>query len=158
MDPSQWIAQFRVLHERVSRGQASDEDRLRHKAMREELATSLVQSQGQSVPPGSQARKHFRVPQVFPVEVNNIYRLVTRDISRAGFSALVNGSLAVGDDISFSLTLARGTEPITGKGHVAELSKLQGSARVGFAIDAMSEAAAERLEMALFDAVLARLK
>lgn len=158
MDPSQWIASFRALHQRVSRGEASDEDKQRHRAMREELAASLVASQGQSVPPGSQARKHFRVPQVFPVEIDNVHRIVTRDISRLGFSALLNGSLKLGDEVRFSLTVSRAAEPITGRAHVASLTKLQGSARLGFAIDSMSEDDAERLEMALFDAVLARLK
>ena len=158
MDPNEWIATFRALHQRVKDHSATDDERQRHKAMREELARSLVATQGQSMPPGSPARRHFRVRQVFPVEVNNTYRVVTNDISQAGFSALINGSLKVGDEISFSLTLSRGTDPITGRGHVAEVTKLQGSARVGFAIDSMNESDVERLEMALFDAVLARLK
>ena len=158
MDPGKWIAQFRALHQRVSSGQATEAELQQHKAMREELARSLLVAQGQSVPPGSPARKHFRVPQVFPIEVNNIYRAVTKDISRAGFSTVINGSLQVGDEVTFSLTVARGAEPITGRAHVAQVTKQPGSSRLGFAIDSMSDADAERLEMALFDSVLARVK
>lgn len=158
MNPSQWIASFRALHERVSRGEANEDDRRRHKAMREELAVSLLASQGQEAPPGGPARKHFRVPQVFPVEVNNIYRVVTKDISRSGFSAMINATLEVGQEVTFSLTLTRGAPPITGRARVAVLTKLVGTSRVGFAIDSLNDADAERLEMALFDAVLARMK
>jgi hypothetical protein len=158
MDPTKWIASFRALHQRVGRGEAGEEELRRHKAMREELAASLVASQGQEVPPGGQARKHFRVPQVFPVEVNNVYRVVTKDISRSGFSAMINATLEVGQDVAYSLTLARGAPPITGRARVAAVTKLVGTSRIGFAIDSINEADGERLEMALFDAVLARLK
>jgi PilZ domain len=158
MEPGQWIAAFREAHERFRSGALTDAERARYLAMREELATSLVGAQGLMVPAGQAARRHFRVAQVFAIEINNLYRSMTKDISRAGFSCLVPATLKEGDPFSFALTLKRGEDPVTGQGRVVGVVKQQGNSRVSFSIDTLSEANAERLEMALFDAVLARLK
>jgi hypothetical protein len=66
--------------------------------------------------------------------------------------------LREGQRVSFSIVVQRGVDPVTGAAHVVHSLKLPGSARVSFAIDAISEECAERLETALFDAVLSRLK
>ncbi len=158
MEPGQWIAAFREGHERFRAGALSEAERKRYLAMREELANSLVAAQGLMVPAGQNARRHFRVAQVFAVEVNNLYPAMTKDISRAGFSCLVPATMRERDPFSFALTVKRGEDPVTGQGRVVNVVKQQGNSRVSFSIDTMSEANAERLEMALFDAVLQRLK
>jgi hypothetical protein len=158
MDPTQWISAFRALHQRVKKAEATPQELEHHLAMREELARSLASAQGLTVPTGQNARRHFRVAQVFHIELNNIHRAVTRDISRSGFSALVPGDYKDGQEVSFSIVLARGEEPITGKGKVVASMKQQGSSRVSISVSAMSEASGERLEMALFDAALSRIK
>ena len=156
MDPSQWIAAFRALHERVKKGDASPEEKDRHLAMRREFARSLAAAQGLGVPDGQDARKHFRVAQVYNLEVNNAYRAVTRDISRSGFSALVPGSFKEGEEVLFSIQPGRGVDPIQGRARVVSSVKQPGNSKVAFAVTTISEDAAERLEMALFDAALAR--
>lgn len=158
MDPTQWIAGFRQQHARHKAEPLTGEDLATYLAMREELARSLVAAQGLTVPVGQNARRHFRVAQVFPVELNNLYQSVTRDVSRAGFSAVVQGAFKEGERIAFSLTLGRGIEPVTGSANVVSSLRLQGSSRVSFAIDHLADGGAERLECALFDAVLSRLK
>jgi hypothetical protein len=152
------MAMFRELHGRVKKGPVSEKDLERYHAMREDLARSLVAAQGMQVPNGQNARRHFRVAQVFSLEVNNLYKSMTRDVSRSGFSAIVPATFETGDKVSFSIVLARGQEPITGQAHVASSVKSLGNSRVSFAIDVLNELNAERLEVALFDAVLARFK
>ena len=158
VDPTQWIAGFRQQHTSHKAEPLAGEELTTYLAMREELARSLLAAQGLTVPAGQNARRHFRVAQVFPVELNNLYQSVTRDISRAGFSAVVQGAFKDGERVAFALTLARGVEPLTGSANVVSSMRLQGSSRVSFCIDHLAEAGAERLECALFDAVLARLK
>ena len=95
---------------RVKKGDASPEEKDRHLAMRREFARSLAAAQGLGVPDGQDARKHFRVAQVYNLEVNNAYRAVTRDISRSGFSALVPGSFKEGEEVLFSIQPGRGVD------------------------------------------------
>lgn len=156
MDPSEWLAGFRVTHQRAKAGQLKPEERAKYLAMREELARSLVAAQGLSLPEGQNARKHFRVAQVFALEVANLYQTVTKELSRAGFSALITGTLKANDSVDFQLTLGCGTEPVTGKARVVSVVRQAGNSRVSFAIEAMGADGEERLELALFDAVLAR--
>jgi hypothetical protein len=158
MDPSQWIAAFRVLHERVKKGDVPPDDAAKHVAMREELARSLASAQGLTVPVGQNARRHFRVAQVFPLEVNRVCQALTRDVSRSGFSALVPGAFREGEQVSFSIIPGRGQDPVQGLASVVSSVKQAGNSRVSFAVTSLEESAGDRLEMALFDAALARIK
>lgn len=156
MDPSEWLAGFRVTHQRAKEGKLKPEERAKYLAMREEFARSLVAAQGLTVPEGQQARRYFRVAQLYALEVGNLYNTVTKELSRSGFSALITGTLKDSDRVDFKLTLARGAEPLVGQARVVSVVRQQGNSRVSFAIEALNEADAERLELALFDAVLAR--
>jgi hypothetical protein len=126
--------------------------------MREELARSLVSSQGLTISEGQNARKVFSVAQVYSVEINNLYKGLTKDISRSGFTTTIPSSMKEGAPIAFSFTLKRGEDAVTGQGKVVTALKQQSNTRISCSIDTISEANAERLEMALFDAVLSRLK
>lgn len=156
MDPAAWLAGFRATHQRARSGQLKPDEHAKYLAMREELARSLVAAQGLTVPEGQQARRHFRVAQVFAIEVANLYTTVTKELSRAGFSALITGALQVDERVDFKLTLGRGAEPVQGQARVVASVRQAGNARVSFNIEAMSPEDTERLELALFDAVLAR--
>ncbi len=158
MDPSEWIARFRITHEKAKSGGLREDERKAYLGMREELARSLVNAQSLSVPEGQNARRHFRVAQLYQVEVKNLYRTVTRELSTSGFSAMVAGELRPGESVPFAITLTRGVEPVTGIAKVVNASKAQGAFRTAFEIETMSDVAAETLESALFDAVLARFK
>ncbi len=158
MDPSEWIARFRITHENAKAKKLSDEERKTYLNMREELARSLVNAQALSVPEGQNARKHFRVAQLYQVEINNIYKTVTRELSTSGFSAMVATELKPGQVVPFNLWINRADEPITGQAKVVGGVKAGGAFRTSFLIEVISEANAERLESALFDAVLARFR
>ncbi len=158
MDPGQWLSGFREQHEKMRAGRLSEGETRRYLSMREELARSLASSQGLTVPEGQNARKFFRVAQVYTVEINNLYKGLTKDISRSGFSTIVPTSMKEGDPLAFSFVLKRGEDPVTGRGKVITALKQQGNTRISCSIDTISDANAERLEMALFDAVLSRIK
>lgn len=157
MDPSEWMSRFRITHEKAKSKQLNEEQHTAYLAMREELARSLVASQSLTVPEGQNSRKHFRVAQLFKIEIMNTYQAMTKHVSRSGFSASVAAQLPVGKEVTFSLVMGRDAEPITGQAKVVSAVK-QGAWLTSFSIEAISEANGERLESALFDAVLARFK
>lgn len=157
MDPSQWIAGFRVTHEKAKAKQLTEEEHRKYLEMREELARSLVAAQALLVPEGQSSRKLFRVAQMYKCEIAGTYQTMTKQVSRSGFSVSISAQLKVGHEVDFSIFLGRDGEPVTGKAKVVSSVK-QGGWVTSFAIDHMSEANGERLESALFDAVLSRFK
>jgi hypothetical protein len=126
-------------------------------AMREELAKSLVAAQSLQVPEDRNFRKNFRVAQVFKLEIERTYQAMTKEVSRSGFSALMPAELKVGKTVGFALTLSRGIEPISGEAKVVNAVKA-GMWRIDFHIILLNDEYAEKLESALYDAVLARFK
>jgi len=158
MDPSEWISRFRITHEKAKAGGLNEIERKQYLGMREELARSLVNAQSLAVPEGQNARRHFRVAQLFQVEVKNLYKTVTRELSSSGFSAMVAAELKPGDTVPFKLTVNRAVDPVSGIAKVVSAVKAQGAFRTSFVIETMSDANVEILESALFDAVLARFK
>ncbi len=158
MDPSDWMKAFRAAHERAKSGGLNDDERGRYMAMREELARSLVGAQRLAVPEGEPARRHFRVAQALALELDNVSRTLTKDVSRSGFSAMVPNSMKEGQRVSFKLTLGREQEPVTGHANIVSAPKMGAMVRASFAIESLPEQEGDRLETALFDAVLARFK
>lgn len=148
---------FRVTHEQAKQKKLNDADYQKYLEMREELARSLVAAQSLTVPEGQSSRRYFRVAQMLKVEISNTYQSLTRQVSRSGFSCTLASQLKVGEVVTFSLMLGREGEPVTGKAKVVSAVK-QGGWNTSFAIDTVSDANAERIESALFDAVLARFK
>jgi hypothetical protein len=155
MDPKDWMAGFRAAHQKAKAKQLSESDRKAYLEMREELARSLVSAQSLSVPEGDNHRRHFRVAQMYKLEISKTYQTMTKNVSRSGFLASLATQLKVGQEVEFALTLGRDTEPVTGKAKVVAAQN-QGTWLTSFNIVSMSEPMAERLETALFDAVLAR--
>jgi hypothetical protein len=157
MDPTQWMTRFRATHEKAKANQLTAEETKAYHDMREELAKSLVAAQSLQVPEGKNYRRYFRVAQMYQLEINSTYQTMTRHVSRGGFQCTLQSQLPVGQEVSFSLTIARDKEPVTGKAKVVSATK-QGGWQTAFQIDVMSDENAERLEVALFDAVLARFR
>ena len=157
MDPAQWIAAFRLAHERSKRGGLEEREKREYLSMRDELARSLINAQGLTVPAKVPARRAFRVAQVFPIEINNITRTLTRDLSCMGFSCTVSGSFKEGEQIAFALTLGRNTEPIPGVARVITAPRQsQNATRLSANFEQLDEERLEKIESALFDAALAR--
>lgn len=157
MDPSQWIAAFRTMHERARRGSLSEAEQKKYLSMRDELARSLMTSQSLNAPDGVPPRRAFRVAHIFPIELSGIHKTTTREISCLEFSAVVGASFKEGDRFGFTINLSRAAAPLAGfaivKGVVRQTNN---SVRITCAFDALGDAQLATLELALFDAALSR--
>jgi hypothetical protein len=152
MDPAEWMVAFKRVHEHAKK-HGSDE---KHKGMKEELARSLVAAQGLTVPEGQTHRKTFRIAQAWQLELDGMYKCLTRDVSGGGFSALVPGSFTFGQEVRFSIRIGGGQEPVTGTAKVVASVKQAGNSRVSFNIVSVPTADVDRFENAIFDSVLSR--
>lgn len=157
MDPSQWIASFRITHEQARRGSLTEGEHKKYLGMRDELARSLMNSQGVVAPEGVPPRRAFKIAHVFPIELSGLYKTMTREISCSGFVAVVGASFKEGDRFSFALNLSRAAEPLSGFAIVKSVVRQTASAaKITCAFDDLGEERTSTLELALFDAALSR--
>ena len=157
MDPSQWIAAFRLTHEQARRGGLNEGELKKYMGMRDELARSLMNSQGLIVPEGVPPRRAFRVAHVFPIELSGLYKTTTREISCASFTSVVGSTFKENDRITFTLNLSRASDPLTGFAIVRAVVRQSASAaRITCNFDDLGEERTAKLELALFDAALSR--
>jgi len=159
MDLGQWLQAFRALHEQARRGSLQGGDLSDYQAGRDELARALVAAQRLTVQPGQTARTTLRVARALQVDLESPVRhdrLTTFDLSLGGFSALLSKSPAVDEALEATLRLP-GTEPLKTGVEVAETRAQPGNVRVSFRFKRLPDAAREKLELAIFDAVLAQM-
>jgi hypothetical protein len=155
----EWLVTFRILHEGARRGKLSAQDRSAYAAQREELARALVAFQRLSLQPGQTPRQAVRVARAIPVDLivaGESMRAVTRDISIGGFSAILDRTLPAGDEVGYSLRI-QGPSPIVGEARIVDVKSIGGRIRGSFALLSLSAEDRERLEMFIFDMVLASL-
>lgn len=157
MDAAQWLASFRITHENYKRGILNEGDVRKYMGMRDELARSIMQSQGITIPEGVPPRRAFKVAYVYQIEIAGVSKTTTREISCLEFTALVSGSFKVGERVSFSLSLSRLQEPLAGVSNVKTAAKEKaGATKLTCEFDGLGEERLSRLETALFDAALSR--
>ena len=159
MDLGQWLQAFRALHEQAKRGSLQGRDQTDYLAGREELARALVAAQRLNVQPGQTPRTTLRVARALQVDLESPVRndrLTTFDLSLGGFSALLSKVPAVDEELTATLRLP-GSEPLKAPVMVAEAKTQPGHARVSFKFKKLPDAEQERLELAIFDAVLGQL-
>jgi hypothetical protein len=158
MDFSVWLTSFRELHERARRKLLTSEEHASYLEAREQLARSLLAAQGQSVQPGTMARRNFRVPKGMAVDVcfrSGSIRSRTLDISSGGFSCLLPGN-PLQEHLGFVLWLPGEQEaPVVGRARIVSVSTVEsGPRRTSFAFEFLSEDDSERLELLIFDLAL----
>jgi hypothetical protein len=83
-------------------------------------------------------------------------RLTTFDLSLGGFSALLARAPMSDEALTATLRLP-GADPVVASVAVAGTKAQPGNVRVSFTFSRLEGPAAERLELAIFDAVLANL-
>ncbi len=157
MDPSEWMRVFKEIHSLASSGKLPDKDKPNYFRMREELARSLNTMQGMTVPDGQSHRRHFRVAHAFKIEVNVVNTTLTRDISRSGFACFVTQTFQKGQSVPYQLFFGGGASPISGQCTVVTCFKQSGNSKASFEFGKMADEDIERLEIALFTAVLSRM-
>ncbi len=159
MDLAQWLVGFRALHDKARQGPLTGVDAQAYQAGRDELARALVRVQGVAVPSGQTPRQALRVPKALQVDVESPVRkdrITTFDLSLAGFSALMSSAPAPDEVVTATLRLP-GAEPVAAAVAVADVKRQPGNVRVTFRFKTLGEKDRERLELAIFDAVLGQL-
>jgi hypothetical protein len=159
MSLGEWLEAFRALHERARAGQLLAEEQADYRAGREELARALVAAQRLTLKPGQTPRKALRVARALQVDLEtkiSHVRATTIDLSLEGFSALLAKAPPAGDEIQCTLRLP-GSDPLVTAVKPVDIKVQEGNARVSFAFVGLAEPQQERLEMLLFDTVLAQI-
>jgi hypothetical protein len=159
MDLGQWLAAFRTLHEKARKGALSERESREYQAGRDELARALVAAQRLTLQPTQAPRQALRVARALQVELESPVRkdrLTTFDLSLGGFSALLARAPAHDEVLTATLRLP-GTEPLTARVKLAGTKQQTGNVRVSFAFGELAGKDQERLELAIFDAVLSQL-
>jgi hypothetical protein len=159
VDLGKWLTDLKALHEKAKHGALSPEEQQDYRARRAELARALLAAQGLGRQPGQARRQSLRVARALQVEVagpGRRERLTTFDVSMGGFSAPMASSPPIGEVLTATLRLPEG-EPLVAPARVVASVPAAGCVRISFAFGPIPGAAAEKLEMAIFDLVLAQL-
>lgn len=156
----EWLEGFCKLHERAGRGELSPEERRDYLDARDELARALLKTQRISLHPGQVARHSLRAALALPVALQlraGRVQALTQDISAGGFSVILAVATAGESAVPFTLKLGRDGAPIEGKARVVGGPGAGGNGRVGFAFVEIAPESVERIEVRVFDSVVAQL-
>ncbi|HUL58695.1 MAG TPA: PilZ domain-containing protein [Anaeromyxobacteraceae bacterium] len=159
MDITQWLSEFRELHERWRRGTLCAGDATTYLGAREELARALLSTQQRSPNPGEPARRSLRVARALQVTLDTAdqqLRAMTVDLSSGGFSALLARPPPQDGEMKCTLRLP-GSEPLDAAVTVASAKQQPGNVRVDFEFRRLSGEERDRLEGVVFDTVLSQL-
>ncbi len=160
MELSAWIAAFRKLHEKARRSELDEVDAQTYQTGRDELARALVAAQRLTLKPGETPRQALRVARALAMDLDlatGRLRVLTQDISRGGFSALVEKPPAVHELVGFSLRIPGG-DPILGRCKAVDSVNRQGNFRASFVFQELPAADVERIELTIFDTVLEQFR
>jgi hypothetical protein len=159
MSLGQWLSQFRDLHERARRKSLNERDLATYRAGRDELARALLAAQRLTLKPGETPRQALRVARALQVDLDLLTsreRAITVDVSTGGFSCLLARSPPLGDEVGFSMRIPA-SDPLAGRARIADVKPHSGNVRVAFQFAGLPTDEKERLEMFVFDTVLAQL-
>jgi hypothetical protein len=159
MGLAEWLKSFRELHEKARLQQLAGSELQTYRAGRVELARALIATQRLALKPGETPRHVLRVAHALQVtlELAENVRAITIDLSIGGFSCLVGRTLALNQEVKLALRLPGREDPLVGKARVVGVKPQAGNVRVSFAFVGLSEEQRERLELVVFDVVLAQL-
>jgi hypothetical protein len=160
MGLSEWLKSFRVLHEQARKNVLSAGDRLAYTAARDELARAMLAAQHAALGSGSSPRQALRVSRALQADLSfddGDVRAITLDISAGGFAVLLAKAPSPGEVVTVSLRMP-GAEPLKAEASVVEVRRNPGNARVSFQFRDLDDGGRERLELLVFDCVLAQLQ
>jgi len=160
MGQAGWLKAFRYLHDKAKRGTIEPRDRQDYLAARDELARVLLSAQRVAIQPGLCPRRALRVARALQVDIafpDGTVRAMTLQLSSGGFGALVARPPTLDDEVQVVLRIPGG-EPLKAAARVVEVKKQAGNANVSFQFVGLDESEVERLEVFVFDAVLAQLQ
>lgn len=157
---AQWLLEFRGLHARARQGRLRGGETARYLAARDELARALLVAQRVALKPGETPRRALRVARALQADLDlatSRVRAPTVDVSTGGFSCLLSRAPPLGEELGFTLRIP-GAEALSGRARVQDVRPREGNVRVSFMFTSLSEADRERMELFVFDTVLAQLE
>ena len=160
MGLAEWLKSFRELHEKARLQQLAGSELQTYRAGRVELARALIATQRLTLKPGETPRHVLRVSHALQINLElapENLRALTIDLSIGGFSCLLGRTLALNQEVKLALRLPGREDPLVGKARVVGVKPQAGNVRVSFAFVGLSEEQRERLELVVFDVVLAQL-
>jgi hypothetical protein len=159
MSLGEWLSAFREMHERSRRKQLSAADLQVYRTGRDELARALLAAQRLTLKPGETPRRAMRVARALQVDIDMLTareRAITIDISTGGFSCLLARAPPLGDEVGISMRIPA-SDPLACRARIADVKAQAGNVRAAFQFVGLSDDDKERLEMFVFDTVLAQL-
>jgi hypothetical protein len=156
---SEWLAAFRELHERARRGSLGPGELTAYRNGRDELARALLAAQRLTLKSGETPRQALRVARSLQLDLDlptAREKAFTVDLSTGGFSALLTKAPPLGDEFGVSLRLPA-AEPLVCRARVTDVRPAAGNVRVAARFVDMPAPERERLELFVFDTVLAQL-
>jgi hypothetical protein len=155
-----WLSQFCEMHGRAAQGKLSPGERIEYLAARDELARALLSAQRSLLQPGQTPRRSLRAALALPLTLllpKGRLSVVTQDISAGGFSTLLAAPPPIGLVVQFSLRLSRKSDPIEAHARLVAIHPTGSGIRAGFAYQDLAPEEIERIELAVFDTVVAQL-
>jgi hypothetical protein len=159
MSLSQWLKGFKELHEKAKKGALASRELTAYHGARDELARALLAAQHIALEPGQKPRQALRVARALQADIefhDGTTRAMTLSISAGGFGALLAKPPRVDEEVRVSLRIP-GSEPLCGSARAVDVKQQPGNARVAFRFVGLDAAEAERLEIFVFDSVLAQI-
>lgn len=159
MSLSEWLSTFRDMHEKARRGQLNPRELNVYRAGRDELARALLAAQRLTVKPGETPRSALRVSRALQLDLDlptSHVKAVTIDVSTGGFSTLMSKAPPLGEEVRFSLRMPA-AEAVSGRCRVTDVRAQTGNVRVSFQLVGLPPEDRERIEVFVFDTVLAQL-
>jgi hypothetical protein len=156
---SDWLAAFRDLHERARRGALTVGEQAAYRSGRDDLARALLAAQRLTLKSGETPRQALRVARALQIELDlptSRERAVTVDLSTGGFSVLLPKAAPLGDEVGVSLRLPA-AEPLVCRARVTDVRPQAAYMRVAARFVDLPAPDRERLELFVFDTVLAQL-
>jgi hypothetical protein len=153
-----WIGAFRELHEKARRGGLLGSERMAYLAWREDLGRMMLAAQRLSLRPGMIPRRMVRVARALQLDLElegQKLRAFTIDFSTGGFSTMRAPS--IGTDLTAALRLPA-EAPVRCRARVTDVRSTGEHHRVSARFLDLSPEDKERLELFVFDAVLAQLR
>jgi hypothetical protein len=154
---NEFLAGFRALHEQAKRGELTPRDRNEYEAGRSELARAVGVARRVALHPGQTWRSTLRVPHGIQVEIQlpkGQLRTVTTELSVEGMTVVGCTVVGTGTPVGVTLHLPGG-ELVNARGRIA-ISKPK-AVRFSVLLELAPEDH-ERLEMVIYDAVLATVR
>jgi PilZ domain len=160
MEFTKRFSQFCEWHDGFKQGVLANETIERYMQARRDICGILLLGQRMAIATSAVTRGSLRVACTYQIEFgfpSGFVASTTHDISTGGLSALVAESPPVGSVIPMRLMVGGGAT-IVGRCQVVKIDPMQDGIRMGVAFEGMPTEAREKIETALCDVIVTKLR